>query len=290
MADSTRVQPDALLAFGVELAALAGTHQSAAQTAELSTLSARMGTSGMQEAVWAAGSHQAARQAAAQFAADTIDGLQALQYVAATVAERYRHADADQAQQLAAVHDAFTPPPGTPTTASRRAEAAAAAAEQAAADADATAAAESAQSLLYERLGERPADIGDQPLLDPAASTGHPGATRPTGASTVGRDAPSTQYLRYIDQVMTHRAFVSGGQGGATAEDEYDPRAEYEAAVRRAERQSEEDRIPYVVQVDDHGTSEVVQADPDDIPYVAPLDYTEVDSPAPSPAVLSYGD
>jgi hypothetical protein len=82
---------------------------------------------------------------------------------------------------------------------------------------------------------------------------------------------------------------VAGGDG-PSAEDDYDPRGDYTAAVEEAERKSEEDRIPYVVQVDDEGHSEVVQADPDDIPYVAPLTYTEVSTPAvPSPSVLSYG-
>jgi hypothetical protein len=236
---------------------------------------ANLGASGMQEGAWAAGSHAAALDAALQFLSETADGLQSLAWVAVTVAENYRFGDADQAAQMAGVDAAFRPAPGQPSLATERAEAEA---EAAAAAADAARRAE-----FFRLSGEAPPQ--DQPTTAPASPQGPPAA----GASTVGDGPESTRYGRYASEVSTHRAFVAGGDG-PSAEDDYDPRGDHTAAVEEAERKSEENRIPYVVQVDDEGNSEVVQADPDDIPYVAPLTYAEVSTPAvPSPSVLSYG-
>lgn len=278
MGDSTDVDVPAILAFAGAVQTQA-TEQS--QVSLGPALLANLGASGMQEGVWAAGSHTAALDAAQQFLAETVDGLQSLAWVAVTVAENYRFGDAEQADQMAGVDAAFAPPPGQPSIATRRAEQAAAVAS-----ASATAAAEAARRAEFFRLS------GEAPPAPPAAPASAAAAGVPaTGASTVGDGPDSTRYGRYAAEVRTHRAFVAGGHEGATAEDDYDPRGDHDAAVEEARRRSEQDRIPYVVHVDDHGRSEVVQADPDDVPYVAPLDYTEVGLPSvPGSAVPSYGD
>ena len=278
MSDSTDVDVQAILDVAGVLQQQAleqpGTTLAALVPAQL----ANLGASGMQEGVWAAGTHAAALDAVQQFLAETADGLQSLAWVAVTVAENYRFGDADQAAGMAGVDAAFRPAPGQPSLATQRAEVAAATAAGAAATA-----AEAAQRAEFFRLsGEAP----PQDLV-PAPPAGPPA----TGASTVGDGPESTGYGRWATEVSTHRTFASGGQEGPTAEDGYDPRGDHDSAVEQAERRSEEDRIPYVVQVDDHGRSEVVQADPDDVPYVAPPTYAQVNTPAaPGPSVLSYGD
>lgn len=270
MADSTRVDPDALLAFANTLYTdLTQGYSGATGSALIPAGLPSIGGSGMQEAVWAGSTHAAALDAARQFVADTCDGLLALSYVAATVAEQYRHADADQAAQMAAVTNAFSPAAGQPSIAANRE------AEEAAQAAAATAATDLARYINQLNRGtttdgeeqrfQNQVDAAGRPVPPPSA----------TGGATSGNGQSSSQYSRYVNEVQTHNAFVSGGTGGATAEDEYSPAAEYEEAVDEAAFRSERDGIPWVVQVDDHGQSEVVQADPDDVPVVHPVDYTE---------------
>ncbi|SDO97960.1 hypothetical protein SAMN05660199_02915 [Klenkia soli] len=271
MSDSTHVDTDALLAFGNHLVTyLVGGrgegYGAATAQAQADVTAASPGISGMREIAYAGSSYAASADAAGQFLRDTCDGLLALAYVAGQVAETYRAGDAEQADQMAAVTAAFTPPPGQPSIASRNAEAAV------------RQAADGAVAVLTG-------------LLDGAApSVTAQVGPRATGGSTVDhgpgdpQEPANTRIGRYVDEVDSHDAFVSAGGHGGSAEDYYDPRAEFDEAVADAERLTRRDGIRYVVDVDEHGNSEVVQADPDDVPHVAPTDYTE----ATSSPVVTY--
>ncbi|MEI4272831.1 hypothetical protein TEK04_13965 [Klenkia sp. LSe6-5] len=289
MSDSTRVDPDALLEFATALTADLQGYATGTASALMPAGLAAIGGSGMQEAVWAGAGHTAALDAARQLVSDTCDGLLALSYVAAAVAEQYRHADADQAAQMAAVTSALNPPPGQPSIATRRA---------AEAEAQAAAAAAARETARYLNQLDRGTTTDGEAhrFQNQVDAAGRPASPPPAmGGATVGNGAPSTEYSRYVNEVLTHNAFVSGGTGGASAEDEYSPRAEYDEAVAEAAARSEQFHIPYVVQVDDHGHSDVVQADPDDVPYIDPADVVEpgfgsVAAPRSSPTLATSGD
>lgn len=279
MSDSTHVDTDALLTFGGRLTRyLHGDGQgygtaTAQATADVAV--PNLGVSGMREITYAGSSYAAAAEAAGQFLRDTCNGLLALSYVAGQVAETYASGDAEQADQMAAVTEAFIPPPGVASIASSNAEEAV------------RQAADAAVALLAGLLG----GAAPLPYGEPA-----PSGPRPTGGSTVdhGPDDPqepaNQRYDRYVSQVAAHDAFVAGGGRGGSAEDGYDPRAEHDAAVEEAARRSERDHIPYEVVVDEHGMSDVVQSDPDDVPYVDPVDYTERAGSATYPVSSPGGD
>ena len=202
----------------------------------------------MQESVAAAGAYAAATQATARFLQDVHDGLLSLSYVAATVAQHYRAGDAEQAASMAAVDAAFAPAAGQASISSRRAEAEARA-ERAARELL------RAQNQVGATRAPVPADPEEQRFGNQVD------AGRRAGPA-------DDRYSRATDAVAAHDEQI--GDDGVLAEAGYDPAGDHEQALRTAERLTEEHGIRYTVVVDDHGVSEVVQADPDDVPDPEP--------------------
>ena len=126
MAEGTEVVPEAVRAFSK-----AASDQMARFADGLSALGpingANIGASGMQEARVTAARYAELKQSAMQVTQDTINGLKALHYTAATVAHNYETGDSSQQAQMASVEGSFDPPAGTPTISSVAAEQAAAA-------------------------------------------------------------------------------------------------------------------------------------------------------------------
>ncbi|SCX40166.1 hypothetical protein SAMN03159343_0898 [Klenkia marina] len=249
MTDGTRVDADALLEFSHRLFERSNAFGQSSATARMTTSGANLGGSGMVESRSAASSYADSQFITGQFLDDVRDGLLALSYVSATVAERYRYSDADQADQMATVGAAFAPPPGQASISSRRAE------ERAAQTTASAANAEQQRYLNQLDAGSagRPADHEEQRFLNQADA-----GRRPEPGSR------HDQYSRATDEVAAH--FESIGQSGQAAEGRYDPRAGYAEAERAADRLSDQFNTPFVVRVDEHGNSEavsVVPLDPD---------------------------
>ena len=183
MAEGTEVVPEAVRAFS--RAAFDQRERFADGLSALGPIGgANIGGSGMQEATVASARYAELVQSALQVTQDTINGLTALHYSAATVAQNYETGDSSQQAQMASVEGSFSPPPGTPTIASVAAEQAAAARQE-----------QARLSLLARRMGEDPTP---QPTW--ANGIPIPGAT--TTSTSEDGERPFTQAL---DEVQAHR-------------------------------------------------------------------------------------
>ncbi|GAA4319909.1 hypothetical protein [Klenkia terrae] len=248
MSESTDVDADVVLEFASRLHARAADVATATSSLQLPIAGAGLGGSGMQESVVAAGAYSAATQATARFLRDVHDGLLSLSYVAATAAAHYRAGDAEQAVSMAAVDAAFAPATGQTSITSRRADAAA-----------------QAERVAHEALRAQNQVDGTRPPLPP-----DPEQQRFGNQLDAGR-RPGTaddRYSRPADAVAAHDDQI--GDDGVLAEARYDPAGDHDEALRTAERLTAQHGIPYTAVVDDHGVSEVVQADPDDVPAAEP--------------------
>ena len=248
MSDSTDVDVDVVLEFASRLHARAADVATESASLQLPIAGAGLGGSRMQESVVAAGTYAAATLATARFLRDVHDGLLSLSYVAATVAQHYRAGDAEQAGSMAAVDAAFAPAAGQSSISSRRADAVAQASR-------AALEAHRAQNQLDATRPPVPPDPEQQRLRNQLDAGRHPGPT-------------DDRYSRAADAVAAHDEQI--GEDGVLAEARHDPAGDHEGALRTAERLTDDHGIRYTVVVDDHGVSEVVQADPDDVPAPEP--------------------
>lgn len=250
MSDSTRVDVDAVLHVGHRVHDQHLEFASATAQSLLPLSGGPLGASGMEEAVALAHAHGDAMDRYRQFLDDARYGLEALGYVAATVADHYRIGDHAQAEEMTAIDAAFAPPPGVASLAGERA-----ALEAEAARVAAMTAAENAElSRFLVQTGRTPT------ATDPEVAR----CSNQVDAGPGSRPA-SNRYSQYADAVDEHDELIGGDASQPdSAENDYDPAGEHAAAVEDAEHLSDEDNTPYVAVIDDQGHSEVVRTAPDE--------------------------
>jgi hypothetical protein len=133
MADQSKVNIDALAAFGKDVLGMSTDFGSGLSKGATKIGNAVVGYSGTNEAqVFRDWYFQAVIDASSQFNEDVVKGLLSMSYGAIVEAANYREGDVSQSQALHEVEAAFNPAPGTQSVAT---DMAAAAAKQQAADA-----------------------------------------------------------------------------------------------------------------------------------------------------------
>ena len=255
MAEGTEVVPEAVREFGKATFDQMGRFSESLQSDAMPVMSANLGASGMPEGRAAAAEHAEAAQSAVLFARDVTDGLLALTYTAATVAQNYERGDTSQQAQMASVQSSFEPPPGVATIVSERAAQAAAAAR-----------ADARLAQLARRTGE---DLTPDPTW----------ADGPAPVSTYQQPGRSNPYTAAADDVQRHKEELAAlnhdtpsnaeelAESKPVKDEGYDPAAERQELEEEAADLNRQTGLQWDVETDRYGHSELVVAD-------TPPDYT----------------
>lgn len=252
MADGTEVVPEAVRDFGTSTFEQMSRFHDSLDSAVMPVMAANLGASGMSEARAAAAEHAEAAQSALLFTTDVANGLLALTYTSATVAQNYEQGDTSQQAQMASVQSSFSPPAGSVTIASEQAAAQAAAERE-----------QARLAVLARRTGE---DLTPEP-------TWAAGPAPVSSTAAAGRPNP---YTEAFDDVQQHRADIADINGDDDPQDSslvrdetYSPETERDDLQQQADalnQQSDSSTsysgyaggVHWDVETDQYGNSELV--------------------------------